>query len=74
MTRFARALLVLNEASRLAVGPGGAQERYGVRPDLTTLGKVIGRGLPTSAYGGRAGPTDLVASVGPVYQAAHSTV
>lgn len=48
---------------------GGAQEVYGVRPDLTTLGKIIGGGLPVGAYGGRAEIMDMVAPVGPVYQA-----
>ena len=48
---------------------GGAQARYGVRPDLTVLGKVIGGGLPVGAYGGRAELMALVAPDGPVYQA-----
>jgi glutamate-1-semialdehyde 2,1-aminomutase len=48
---------------------GGAQERFGVVPDLTCLGKVIGGGLPVGAYGGRAEIMDLVAPSGPVYQA-----
>ncbi len=48
---------------------GGAQERYGVTPDLTTLGKVIGGGLPVGAYGGRREIMELVAPSGPVYQA-----
>lgn len=51
------------------VARGGAQARYGVEPDLTTLGKVIGGGLPIGAYGGRREPMELVAPVGPVYQA-----
>lgn len=51
------------------VSPGGAQELYGVRPDLTTLGKVIGGGLPVGAYGGRAEIMDQIAPLGPVYQA-----
>jgi glutamate-1-semialdehyde 2,1-aminomutase len=51
------------------VGPGGAQRLYGIDPDLTTLGKIIGGGLPVGAYGGRAGLMDLVAPAGPVYQA-----
>ncbi len=51
------------------VSPGGAQELYGVRPDLTTLGKVIGGGLPVGAYGGRADIMDQMAPLGPVYQA-----
>ena len=51
------------------VAPGGAQERYGVTPDLTTLGKIIGGGLPVGAYGGRADLMDYVSPSGPVYQA-----
>ena len=51
------------------LAPGGAQELYGIRPDLTTLGKVIGGGLPVGAYGGRADIMNLVAPSGPVYQA-----
>jgi glutamate-1-semialdehyde 2,1-aminomutase len=48
---------------------GGAQERFGVAPDLTTLGKVIGGGLPVGAYGGRREIMELIAPSGPVYQA-----
>jgi glutamate-1-semialdehyde 2,1-aminomutase len=51
------------------VGRGGAQERFGVRPDLTTLGKIIGGGLPVGAYGGRREIMDFVSPAGPVYQA-----
>jgi len=51
------------------VGPGGAQGLYEIKPDLTCLGKIIGGGLPIGAYGGRADLMDLVAPVGPVYQA-----
>ncbi len=51
------------------VARGGAQERFGVRPDLTTLGKIIGAGLPVGAYGGRREIMDYVSPVGPVYQA-----
>ncbi len=51
------------------VAPGGAQERYGVTPDLTCLGKIIGGGLPVGAYGGRQEIMDYVSPVGPVYQA-----
>ena len=64
------ALLVFDEVmTGFRVAPGGAQERFGVRPDLTTLGKIVGGGLPVGAYGG---PTELMAHVapdGPVYQA-----
>ena len=51
------------------VAPGGAQERYGVVPDLTTLGKIIGGGLPVGAYGGRREIMEMVAPTGPIYQA-----
>jgi glutamate-1-semialdehyde 2,1-aminomutase len=48
---------------------GGAQELYKIKPDLTTLGKIIGGGLPVGAYGGRAELMDMIAPLGPVYQA-----
>ena len=48
---------------------GGAQERYGIEPDLTTLGKVIGGGLPVGAFGGRRDLMEQIAPAGPVYQA-----
>ena len=51
------------------VAYGGAQSRFGVTPDLTTLGKIIGGGMPVGAYGGRADIMDAVSPVGPVYQA-----
>jgi glutamate-1-semialdehyde 2,1-aminomutase len=51
------------------VAAGGAQARCGIRPDLTTLGKIIGGGFPVGAYGGRADLMALVAPAGPVYQA-----
>jgi glutamate-1-semialdehyde 2,1-aminomutase len=51
------------------VAPGGAQERYGVTPDLTCLGKIIGGGLPVGAYGGTQDIMDYIAPTGPVYQA-----
>ena len=51
------------------VAPGGAQERFGVIPDLTCLGKIIGGGLPVGAYGGRQEIMDYVSPTGPVYQA-----
>ncbi len=64
------ALLVFDEViTGFRVAAGGAQARYGVTPDLTVLGKVIGGGLPVGAYGGRANLIDLVAPAGPVYQA-----
>jgi glutamate-1-semialdehyde 2,1-aminomutase len=69
-TRADGALLIFDEViTGFRVGHGGAQERYGVRPDLTTLGKIIGGGMPVGAYGGRADLMDLVAPAGPVYQA-----
>jgi len=51
------------------VHPGGAQALYDVKPDLSTLGKVIGGGLPVGAYGGRREIMEMVAPVGPMYQA-----
>jgi len=51
------------------VAPGGAQERYGITPDLTCLGKIIGGGLPVGAYGGRQDIMDYISPTGPVYQA-----
>jgi glutamate-1-semialdehyde 2,1-aminomutase len=64
------ALLVFDEVmTGFRIAYGGARERFGVVPDLTTLGKVIGGGLPVAAYGGRREMMDLVAPSGPVYQA-----
>jgi glutamate-1-semialdehyde 2,1-aminomutase len=64
------ALLVFDEVmTGFRVHPGGAQALYGVRPDLTTLGKVIGGGFPVGAYGGRADLLAMVAPEGKVYQA-----
>jgi glutamate-1-semialdehyde 2,1-aminomutase len=64
------ALLVLDEViTGFRVAYGGAQERYDVRPDLSTFGKVIGGGLPIGAYGGRRDVMSCVAPLGPVYQA-----
>ena len=51
------------------VARGGAQERFGIEPDLTTMGKVIGGGLPVGAYGGRRELLELIAPAGPIYQA-----
>jgi glutamate-1-semialdehyde 2,1-aminomutase len=63
-------LLVFDEVmTGFRVAAGGAQQLYGIRPDLTTLGKVIGGGLPVGAYGGRADIMNAVAPAGPVYQA-----
>ncbi|MGH9313534.1 MAG: glutamate-1-semialdehyde 2,1-aminomutase [Vicinamibacterales bacterium] len=64
------AVLIFDEViSGFRASPGGAQRLYGVRPDLTCLGKIIGGGLPVGAYGGRTDLMDLVAPKGPVYQA-----
>jgi glutamate-1-semialdehyde 2,1-aminomutase len=66
----AGALLVFDEViTGFRLGPGGAQSRYGVTPDLTCLGKVIGGGLPLAAFGGRADVMACLAPEGPVYQA-----
>ena len=64
------ALLIFDEVmTGFRVAPGGAQERLGVRPDLTTLGKIVGGGFPVGAYGGRADLMRRIAPEGPVYQA-----
>src|SRR5919199_1686163 len=64
------ALLIFDEVmTGFRLARGGAQELYGITPDLTTLGKIIGGGLPVGAYGGRREIMDLVAPSGPVYQA-----
>jgi glutamate-1-semialdehyde 2,1-aminomutase len=64
------ALLIFDEViTGFRVAIGGAQEFFGVRPDLTVLGKIIGGGLPVGAYGGRADILELLAPSGPVYQA-----
>lgn len=64
------ALLIFDEViSGFRLAKGGAQEYYKVRPDLTTLGKIIGGGLPVGAYGGRGEIMDKLAPEGPVYQA-----
>ena len=69
-TRADGALLIFDEVmTGFRVARGGAQERYGIRPDLTCLGKIIGGGLPVGALGGRAEIMDCLAPVGPVYQA-----
>jgi glutamate-1-semialdehyde 2,1-aminomutase len=64
------AVLIFDEVmTGFRLARGGAQERYGVTPDLTCLGKIIGGGLPVGAYGGRREMMDLIAPSGPVYQA-----
>jgi glutamate-1-semialdehyde 2,1-aminomutase len=70
LTARVGALLIFDEVmTGFRVDRGGAQARYGVEPDLTCFGKVIGGGLPAAAYGGRAEWMDLLAPEGPVYQA-----
>ncbi|MFA6242099.1 MAG: glutamate-1-semialdehyde 2,1-aminomutase, partial [Candidatus Hydrogenedentales bacterium] len=70
LTKQHGALLVFDEVmTGFRVALGGAQQRYGVTPDLTALGKVIGGGLPVGAYGGPAEIMDHVSPVGPIYQA-----
>lgn len=63
-------LLIFDEVmTGFRLAPGGAQQLYGITPDLTTLGKIIGGGLPVGAYGGRADIMDSVSPAGPIYQA-----
>lgn len=63
-------LLIFDEVmTGFRLAPGGAQELYGVTPDLTTMGKIIGGGMPVGAYGGKAEIMDYVSPQGPVYQA-----
>lgn len=70
ITRAHDVLLIFDEViTGYRLGIGGAQVRYGVTPDLTTLGKVVGGGLPIGVFGGRAEIMKLVAPAGPVYQA-----
>lgn len=70
LTRAYGAILIFDEVmSGFRLARGGAQELYGIDPDLTCLGKVIGGGLPLAAVGGKRAIMDLLAPVGPVYQA-----
>jgi glutamate-1-semialdehyde 2,1-aminomutase len=70
VTRAHGALLIFDEViTGFRLGLGGAQGRFGVTPDLTTLGKILGGGFPLGAFGGRADVMDKLAPVGPVYQA-----
>jgi glutamate-1-semialdehyde 2,1-aminomutase len=70
ITEHHGALLIFDEVmTGFRVAYGGAQQLYGIHPDLTTLGKVIGGGLPVGAYGGRKDVMSKVAPAGPVYQA-----
>ena len=70
LTREQGTVLIFDEVmTGFRVAYGGAQQLYKIDPDMTTLGKIIGGGLPVGAYGGKARLMDLVAPVGPVYQA-----
>jgi glutamate-1-semialdehyde 2,1-aminomutase len=70
ITQREKTVLIFDEVmTGFRVAFGGAQELYGIRPDLTTMGKIIGGGLPVGAYGGPAEMMNLVAPLGPVYQA-----
>ncbi|MBD1855710.1 MULTISPECIES: glutamate-1-semialdehyde 2,1-aminomutase [Leptolyngbya] len=70
LTREYGALLVFDEVmTGFRIAYGGVQEKFGITPDLTTLGKVIGGGLPVGAYGGRRDIMEMVAPAGPMYQA-----
>jgi glutamate-1-semialdehyde 2,1-aminomutase len=70
VTKAAGTVLIFDEVmTGFRVALGGAQAKYGIQPDLTTMGKVIGGGLPVGAYGGRADIMDRVAPAGPIYQA-----
>ncbi|MCP3673371.1 MAG: aminotransferase class III-fold pyridoxal phosphate-dependent enzyme, partial [Gammaproteobacteria bacterium] len=65
-----QSLLIIDEVmTGFRVALGGAQEAFGVKPDLTTLGKIIGGGMPVGAFGGRQDVMDYLAPIGPVYQA-----
>jgi glutamate-1-semialdehyde 2,1-aminomutase len=64
------AVLIFDEVmTGFRLAPGGAQERFGIRPDLSCFGKIIGGGLPVGAFGGRGDIMDYLAPLGPVYQA-----
>jgi glutamate-1-semialdehyde 2,1-aminomutase len=70
ITKANGALLIFDEVmTGFRLAPGGAQEKFGITPDLTCLGKIIGGGLPVGAFGGRADVMDFLAPLGPVYQA-----
>jgi glutamate-1-semialdehyde 2,1-aminomutase len=70
LTDRSGSILIFDEViTGFRIAPGGAQEYFGVRPDLTCLGKILGGGLPIAAFGGRAGIMDELAPEGPVYQA-----
>src|SRR4029077_6825925 len=70
ITHREHSVLTLNDVmTGFRVRVGGAQELYNIKPDLTTMGKIIGGGLPVGAYGGSKEIMDLVAPLGPMYQA-----
>jgi glutamate-1-semialdehyde 2,1-aminomutase len=70
ITQREHSVLIFDEVmTGFRVAYGGAQELYGIKPDLTTFGKIIGGGLPVGAYGGRGDIMDMVAPLGPMYQA-----
>ncbi len=70
LTKTNGSMLIFDEViTGLRLGMGGAQKLFGVSPDITCLGKIIGGGLPVGAYGARKGIMDMVAPVGPMYQA-----
>jgi glutamate-1-semialdehyde 2,1-aminomutase len=70
ITAASGAILIFDEVmTGFRLSLGGAQQLYGITPDITTLGKIIGGGLPVGAYGGRAEIMEMVAPLGPVYQA-----
>jgi glutamate-1-semialdehyde 2,1-aminomutase len=70
LTKRSGTILIFDEVmTGFRLARGGAQQRYGMRADLTTLGKIIGGGLPVGAYGGRAEIMNRVAPAGPIYQA-----
>src|SRR5438270_13536244 len=70
ITQRENTVLIFDEVmTGFRVAYGGAQQLYGIKPDLTTFGKIIGGGLPVGAYGGSSEIMDLVAPLGPMYQA-----
>lgn len=70
ITQNDKSLLIFDEViTGFRIALGGAQSLFGIQPDITTLGKIIGGGLPVAAYGGRADIMEMISPVGPVYQA-----
>ena len=70
LTKRSGTVLIFDEVmTGFRVALGGAQQRYGIQPDITTLGKIIGGGLPVGAYGGRTEIMNRIAPAGPIYQA-----